>query len=119
MREKMPVSLYSVALLSVVLAAAAHFGNEPQLPEWFWVVGGAILPVIYQAVLSKLPGWLKFVVTWGVSALLVIVVSLLVFGWNLPALLSHLAWVLATMQAVYSLFVKPVARKVASRRGVS
>ena len=81
-------------------------------PSWLWVVLGAVLPVIYQTFLSKLPGFLKFTVSWGITALIVVLVGVVVLHYNAGQFFTAFVWVVAAMQAVYRLMVKPLARKL-------
>lgn len=77
-----------------------------QLPEWAIVILGAVLPFVYQSFLSKLPAWLKFVITWGTSGTIALAAMLLIWHIAPADLLRNVALLWATMQIVYQLFVK-------------
>lgn len=85
-------------------------------PDWLWAVLGVILPLIYQTFVGKLPGFVKFLVSWGISAVLVIAVGLIFLHYTPGQIVVNFAWLVACMQAVYSLMVKPVAKVLAVRR---
>ena len=80
-------------------------------PVWLWGILSILLPLLYQSFLSKFPGWLKFVCSWGLSAVVVIVVGFAFLHFTSPAqFLAAFAWLVAAMQAVYSLLVKPAVK---------
>lgn len=85
-------------------------------PVWLWTVLGVVLPLVYQSFLGKLPGVVKFLVTWGISALIVVLVGVLVFHYSPGQFLGAFVWLVASMQAVYSLFVKPAAKRLDSTK---
>ena len=90
-------------------------------PIWFptWIVAilGVALPWVYQAFLRRLPGWLKFVISYALSAGVVLLLSVTVLKLgNLEAWLAALGTLWAAVQFVYSLLVKPVARSADRRR---
>jgi len=79
-------------------------------PGWLWVVLGAVLPIIYQTFLSKLPGYLKFTLSWGLSAAVVVLVGFVFLHYSPGQFLMAFVWVVGAMQAVYSLMVKPAVK---------
>ena len=80
-------------------------------PVWLWTILGVALPVLYQQVLSKLPGIVKFALAWGITAVVVVLVGIVFLGYSPGEFLTAFLWVIASMQAVYSLFVKPYVRR--------
>jgi hypothetical protein len=62
--------------------------------------------------LSRLPGLVKWAASWGLTAIIVIVVGLVFKGYTWTELLTAMAWVVMVMQAVYSMMVKPVVRRL-------
>jgi len=86
-------------------------------PAWLWAALSIVLPVLYQGFFSKFPGWLKFILCWGASALIVVAVGVLALHYTTPGqFLAAFAWLVAAIQAVYELLVKPAARRLAERR---
>ena len=85
-------------------------------PPWLWAVLAVVLPIVYQMILSKLPGVVKFAITWGITAAVVAFVGFVILHYSPGQFLSAFAWVVASMQAVYSLFVKPAAKVSAARQ---
>lgn len=79
-------------------------------PVWLWAILSVAAPILYQMVLSKLPGFVKFAITWGITAAVVAFVGFVVLHYSPGEFFSAFAWVIASMQAVYSLFVKPGAK---------
>lgn len=82
-------------------------------PIWLWTILGVVLPIVYQSFIAKMPGFYKFVITWGFSALIVVIVGLLFLHYSPAQLLGAFAWVIAATQAVYHLLVKPAAKRIA------
>ncbi len=83
-------------------------------PAWLWAALSVLLPVLYQSFLGRFPGWLKFILCWGISAIIVVVVGFVSLHYTSPAqFLVAFAWLVASIQAVYSLLVKPIARQIA------
>jgi FtsH-binding integral membrane protein len=85
-------------------------------PVWLWTVLGVILPLVYQSFLGKRPGTVKFLISWGLSALIVVLVGVIFLHYTPGQFLTAFVWVVAAMQAVYSLLVKPVVRKLDSSK---
>ena len=81
-------------------------------PVWLWAILSVVAPILYQMVLSPLPGFVKFAVTWGLTAAIVAFVGFVVLHYSPGEFLSAFVWVIASMQAVYSLFVKPAAKRL-------
>ena len=85
-------------------------------PEWLWAVLSIVLPLVYQAILRPLPGWLKFICSWALSVVVVAIVGIVFLHFtSVGQFLAAFAWLVAAMQAVYSLIVKPIAHKVRRR----
>jgi hypothetical protein len=80
-------------------------------PAWLWAILGAILPILYQSLFAKFPGWLKFVACWGFSVLVTVFVGLVFLHYTPAQLLQAVAWIIAASQAVYELLVKPAAKR--------
>ena len=76
-------------------------------PTWLWAILGAVLPVLYQKLFSKFPGAIKYIMTWGLSALIVVVVAVVFLHYSPGQILQAMAWLIAAMQSVYTLFLKP------------
>ena len=81
-------------------------------PVWLWTILGVVLPLVYQSFLGKLPGVVKFLITWGLSALIVVLFGVLVLHYSPAQLVGAFVWLVASMQAVYTLMVKPVVRRL-------
>jgi hypothetical protein len=79
-------------------------------PNVLWALLGIILPWIYQTFLKKLPGWLRFVASWGITFALVAVVDLVLLHWSLGQFLASIGIVVSVMQSVYQLWTKPKAK---------
>ena len=85
-------------------------------PVWFWTILGVVLPLAYQSFLSKLPGPVKFLTSWGVSALIVVLVGVLILHYSPAQLVGAFVWLVASMQAVYTLMVKPAVKRLDSSK---
>ena len=109
------------ALVCVSLALAATdsaTAAEPPtgFPPVLWTVLGALLPWLYGAFLGKLPGWLKFIASWGTALVICALVGLLLLHYSPAQLLQSIGWLVLAMQAVYQLMTKPAYREAAARR---
>lgn len=103
-------------LLLVPLTFAAGTGDTArtaEIPEWLILVLGAILPWIYQKIVWRLPGWLKYLIVWGSSALVAVACMLIFYRLSPAEILRNVALLWATMQTIYNLWVKPA---VAARK---
>ena len=107
-----------VALFAVAFLAAE--GEPPgELPSWFVVVLGALLPWVFQTFICRLPSWLKPIVAYGLSGGMAIGAGFLFAGWtSFRDILVNLPWLWACLQFVYDLLVTRVvrAREAAKRR---
>ncbi len=104
------IALALVSAVSIAVAQDAVTGQPPGFPDWFWLVLGAVLPWLYQVLLSPLPGWARFVLSWGLSAAISVLVGVVFLHYGLSELLRNFAWLVAASQAVYELLVKPAAK---------
>jgi len=82
----------------------------PGWPNVMWALLGILMPWVYNAFFSKLPGWLRFVVTWGITFGLVAVVDLVLLHWSLGQFLASIGIVISVMQSVYQLWTKQAAK---------
>lgn len=82
-------------------------------PDWLWAILAVVAPIFYQLVLAKLPGLVKFAVTWGLTAAVVAFVGFVILHYSPGEFFGAFAWIVASMEAVYRLFVKPAAKKLA------
>ena len=81
-------------------------------PDWLTAALAVVLPILYQKLYSKLPGFVKWLVTWGTSAIITVVVGVVFLHYNSPGqFLAAYAWLLAACQFVYQLLVKPAAAR--------
>ena len=85
-------------------------------PVWLWTILGVVLPLVYQSFLGQLPGVVKFLITWGLSALIVVLFGVLALHYSPAQLVGAFVWLVASMQAVYTLMVKPVVRRLDSSK---
>ena len=116
-RLLIPLVLCLMLMAGLVLAQAVPGTNEPPqgVPPVLWAVLGAILPWVFQTFLAKLPGWLKFVVSWGICFAVVALVGFLFMHYSVPQFLAAIGWVIVVMQAVYQMMTKPAAKLKAAR----
>ncbi len=88
--------------------------EPPQgFPPVLWGILGFILPWAYDFLFNKLPGWLRFVVTWGISFLITAVVFFVFLHYTVPQFLAAIVAVITVTQAVYTLWAK---KQLAARR---
>ena len=85
-------------------------------PVWLWTILGVVLPLVYQSFLGKLPGVVKFLITWGLSALIVVLFGVLALHYSPAQLVGAFVWLAASMQAVYTLMVKPAVKRLDSSK---
>jgi len=91
-------------------------GDPPQgVPPVLWAVLGAVLPWVFQAFLAKLPGWLKFLASWGICFAVVALVGFVFLHYSVGQFLAAIGWVLVVMQAVYQMMTKPTAKAKAAK----
>jgi uncharacterized membrane protein YfcA len=81
-------------------------------PPWLWAILSVVAPIVYQLVLAKLPGLVKYAITWGLTAAIVAFVGFVILHYSPGEFLAAFVWVVASMQAIYSLFVKPAAKRI-------
>lgn len=108
---KKPLLIAACVLLLAGLALAANSNDPP--PGWpnvLWALLGVMLPWIYQALFSKLPGWLRFIGAWGLTFAIVAVVDLVLLHWSIGQFAASIAIVITIMQSVYQLMIKPAAK---------
>lgn len=118
MKYILTVSLLIPLVLICGVAFAAGTGDTvkaAEIPEWVILVLGAILPWIYQKIVRSFPGWLKYLIVWGSSALVAVACMLIFYRLSPAEILRNVALLWATMQTIYNLWVKPAvaARKQA------
>ncbi|GEM_PF-2932501 len=97
------VLFVALACVTVTLAAtdSTRLSDPPGgFPPVLWAVLGALLPWFYGAILGKLPGWLKFVASWGTSLVICVLVGLLLLHYSAGQLLQSIGWLVLAMQAV-------------------
>ena len=111
-RLLIPLVLCLLLLAAFALAQAVPGASEPPkgVPPVLWAVLGAVLPWLYETFLQKLPGWLRFVTSWGISFVIVALVGFLFLHYSVGQFLAAIGWVLVVMQAVYQLMTKPAAK---------
>jgi len=109
-RKTWPLLLFVVLLAGCALAASTTSDPPAGIPPVLWSLLGVLLPWIYQAFLSKLPGWLKFIVSYGISFAIVAVVGFIFMHYSVVQFLAALGSMLAVMQAIYQLMTKPAAK---------
>lgn len=109
---------FSLALVAMAAVAClgAVAGVKVELPDWFVVALGAVLPWVFATFIARLPGWLRPVVTYGAAAVVAVAAGFLFAGWrSIGDVLANLAWLFAVLQFVYDLMVRPTRRLLAER----
>jgi hypothetical protein len=83
----------------------------PGFPEWLIPALSVVLSFVYQKFVKNLPGTTKFLLTWGLSGVITLVLVVLIYHvQGIGDILKYLTWMWACMQFVYQLFVKPETR---------
>jgi uncharacterized membrane protein len=103
-----------VLLAGFALAMAQNVpgvAEPPQgVPPVVWGLLGLVLPWLYATFLSKLPGWLRFVASWGISFAVVAIIGFVFLHYNLTQFLAAIGSLVIIMQAVYQMMTKPAAK---------
>ena len=117
-RLLLPIVICLSLMAGFALAQAVPGASEPPkgVPPVLWAVLGAVLPWLYETFLRKLPGWLRFVTSWGISFVIVALVGFLFLHYSVGQFLAAIGWVLVVMQAVYQLMTKPAAKAKAAQK---
>jgi hypothetical protein len=114
--SRKPLLIAACVLLLAGLALAANSDEPPAgWPNIVWALLGVALPWIYGSFLTRLPGWLRFVVSWGITFALVAFVDLVLLRWSLGQFAASIAVVITVMQSVYQMMTKPQAQAKALR----
>lgn len=113
--------LVVLALLLVLAGLSMAAKSAPELPEWFIVLLGVLLPFVFQTFICRLPAWLKPVVSYGLAGAIAVGCGFAFAGWrSILDVVRNLAWLYATVQFVYDIMVRPLWRtlktKAAERR---
>ena len=118
-RSLIPLVLCLLLMVGFALAQTvpgATTGDPPQgVPPVLWAVLGAVLPWLFQTFLVKLPGWLKFLASWGICFVIVALVGFVFLHYSVGQFLAAIGWVLVVMQAVYQMMTKPAAKAKAAK----
>lgn len=109
--------LPAMVLLWLLAFVSASGEPPPGIPSWFIIALGAILPVLFQLILPRLPSWLKPIVAYGASGALAVALGFAFLGWrSFRDILLNLPWLWATLQFVYDLIVSRAARRQVKNR---
>jgi len=116
-RLLIPIAVCLLLVVGLALAQQVPGVAEPPqgVPPVLWAILGAILPWVFQTFLSKLPGWLKFLASWGISFVVVALVGFVFLHYSVPQFLAAIGWVIVVMQAVYQMMTKPAIKARAAR----
>lgn len=114
-RAFLPLAVCLLLMVGLALAQHVPGASEPPqgVPPVFWAILGVILPWIFQTFLSRLPGWLKFVASWGICFVVVAFVGFVFLHYTPAQFLAAVGWLILVMQAVYQLMTKPAAKAAA------
>jgi len=101
-----------VILAGLALAQAVPGVVDPPqgVPPVVWGLLGLVLPWVYAAFLSKLPGWLRFVASWGISFAVVAIIAFVFLHYSLTEFLAAIGSLVIIMQTVYQMMTKPAAK---------
>jgi len=119
-RSLIPLVLCLLLLAAFALAQAVPGASEPPqgVPPVVWGLLGLILPWLYETFLRKLPGWLRFIVAWGLSFAVVAVIGFVFLHYNLTQFLAAIGSLVVIMQAVYQMMTKPLAKAKAKTQAL-
>lgn len=120
------LALLLVLTVGTLFAAGAVTGAPDKVttptppagwPDWLVLVLGAVLPVVFQLFLSRLPGPVKALLCYLVGGAIGLAVGFLALGWKTPwDALRNIGYLWACMSFVYSFVIKPTAKKVLAKR---
>ena len=117
-RLLLPIVVCLSLMAGFALAQAVPGVREPPqgVPPVVWGLLGLVLPWLYETFLRKLPGWLRFIVAWGLSFAVVAVIGFVFLHYNLTQFLAAIGSLVVIMQAVYQMMTKPAAKAKAARK---
>jgi multisubunit Na+/H+ antiporter MnhF subunit len=111
-RQHIRAALLPALVVLWLLAFLSATGEPPPgVPSWAMLLLGAVLPVLFQLFLPRLPSWLKPIVAYGASGLLALGLGFCFLGWrSWRDILVNIPWLWAMLQFVYDIIVSRIAR---------
>ncbi len=83
------------------------------LPDYVIVILGVILPLAYQFFITKLPGIWKAVVSYLLSCVIAIIVSIFMLDiHSIKEILTNIVWILSVSNIIYQMLIKQADKAI-------